>query len=626
MGKSSYNTNKDKIGTVINFIAVKEDVTKTRETEDLLKKAKDDAEKDSVLKSEFLANMSHEIRTPMNAIIGFTDILLEEEYQLEKIEKLHMIRKSGSNLLHIINDILDFSKIEAGKVVISSDNFYIRYMCEYAISLFQNKATEKNLGLFLNVDQNVPESVKGDERHITQILINLLGNAIKFTNEGTVLCVVSYSYPNLIIHIIDTGIGINEKKIKTIFNAFEQEDSSTERMYGGTGLGLAISKKLSSLMNGNILVSSESGKGSKFSLIVPVDVITENKEKSDKDVLEKMIDNWFTVWQGDSDMQNILYMAITKFPENIRQLENNINDLNLLKQISHEMKGVFGNLGITELYELSTEIEEICNNSESYDEHRIVAIIEKLKNIQTYLSTLDKKIKNEDDIQTEVGLDNRSIKILVAEDNKINQKLISTLLGKLGYTCDFADNGKIALDKIYDIEYNIVLLDMQMPVIDGLDVIHTIRKDVTLQNLYVIAITAHAIVGDREKYIAEGCNDYLSKPIDKNEFEEKLSKAMVFVQKNIVMKNTKDTLYNDVDIENLKKINILLKENISIFKPSSIFASVEKMSEIIKNTNEIEMLKKVLIESAGSFDEDSLSKACTMIDEIIVKNEGVFNE
>ena len=242
---------------VTHFISVKEDISKIKEYEELLKSAKEKAEKDNRLKSAFLANMSHEIRTPMNAIIGFTDVLIEEENDNDKIEKLEIIKQSSSNLLAIINDILDLSKIESGKVERINEVMALSKIVDFMYSLFYTTAKNKNIDFITKMEGTIPKKIFSDERHIIQILTNIISNAIKFTSQGKVELKLSCNNSRAKFIISDTGIGIAKEKQELVFDAFEQADTSTERIFGGTGLGLAITKKLVELLEGEITIESE---------------------------------------------------------------------------------------------------------------------------------------------------------------------------------------------------------------------------------------------------------------------------------------------------------------------------------------------------------------------------------
>ncbi|MCK5674652.1 MAG: response regulator, partial [Spirochaetales bacterium] len=368
----------------------------------------------------FLANMSHEIRTPMNAIIGFTDLLYSAEEDTEKKSKLELVKISGRNLLSLINDILDFSKIEAGKINLENRSFSLGSTQDHLHNMYKRKAEDKGIDFNISVDKSVPKTVNGDEHRIIQILTNVIGNALKFTKEGSITIDCKYNDGKALIKVSDTGIGIPSDKREHVFSTFTQADSSTVRKYGGTGLGLPISRSLAELMGGSLSVISAEGTGSTFILELPLPEVQEVDKKSPLAAVR------------DSDIE-----------------AGDIHD---------EAAG---------------------------------------KTISRY-------------------------KILVAEDNKINQALIVALLKGMGLDCDLAENGRVALDQLNEHSYDILLLDMQMPVMNGLETIKYIRRDKNLKDLYVIALTANAIDGDAKMYIQAGCNDYLAKPIDMELLQGKL--------------------------------------------------------------------------------------------------------
>ena len=386
------------------------DMSARKQAEIAMVEAKTVAETANKAKSEFLATMSHEIRTPMNAIMGFTELLLSEESDSDKKEKLQIISESAQNLLQLINDILDFSKIEAGKIELEKSPFSMKVLLNQAYSLFIFTAKEKRLDLVLDMEKSMPEYALGDELRIQQIMINLLGNAIKFTHSGWIRIQAGYQNGHFFLRVKDSGVGIPKESINHIFESFRQADSSTVRKYGGTGLGLAISSSLVKLMGGYIDVVSEPGKGSCFSIHLPLEVLN---------------------------------------PETI------------------ESPG-----------RIEREIQPL--------------------------------------------LAKKNIRILVVEDNAFNLKIVKAMLKSMNIAHGSAENGAIAMTMLETKTYDLVLLDMHMPVMDGMETITAIRNTPELKDTIVIALTANAIVGDREKYIKAGCNDYLSKPLKREILHKKI--------------------------------------------------------------------------------------------------------
>ncbi len=536
-------------GELTNFIATQIDITERRQHEMSLRAAKQAAEEASVAKSQFLASMSHELRTPLNGVIGMTELLAGTELNERQRKFVEACRYSGESLLQLINDILDFSKIEAGKLELDLHDFDLEKLVTDTVETMAWRATDKNLEMLSFVDQSSRLVLKGDSNRLRQVLVNLLGNAVKFTQAGEVLVrtkIVARQEDRITVRfsVSDTGIGIPSDKLDRLFRSFSQVDASTTRNYGGTGLGLAISQSLVKLMGGTIGVESKEGAGSTFWFEVPFELVSESFDalpetsplagrralivddhETNRVILAEYIAGWGLAAVTTSSVDEAL-VAVDRAEEDGTPFHLVLTDYNMPKRNGLELARAL--IDHPQLIVLLLGSTDIQLNARELQEHGIHATLRKpLRRYELHdvLCGLLCQVKEPTEIENELtAIRDTTLPtgyVLLAEDNSINQMYIVELMKQLGCTCDTVSTGRETLDAVLQRKYDLVLMDCQMPEMDGFEATRLIRQreaDGTLDgHLPIIALTANAIKGDRERCLDAGMDEYLSKPVQKQQ-------------------------------------------------------------------------------------------------------------
>nr|CRH05089.1 putative response regulator receiver domain modulated histidine kinase with PAS sensor domain [Candidatus Magnetococcus massalia] len=533
-------------GAISHYVGVKEDITDRKEVEQALAEAQQQAESASRSKSEFLATMSHEIRTPMNAILGMTELLGETELTVDQRNYLAVCRSSGENLLQIINDILDISRVEAGRLVVHAKPFNLRRIVKDAGEVIRFRSQEKGLNQLVSVDSNVPQWFIGDAARIRQILINFLGNAVKFTESGTIATLVTCEHDKadryaVTFRVVDTGVGVPKSYQEHIFNAFQQVDSSSHRRHGGTGLGLAICQKLVDLMDGYISLKSDEGIGSAFSFVLPLEKAEGSMDEADSCSEQTLAGKRILVWHTHIIRSLYIEEALERMGAEVFSLGQNESwaDLKPPFENGHLPDALLVHHYEADHWDLFGEIKSIREHAH-YEEVPVLVygrcddknLPGRLKKegamflpepvVEEVLceELQDLLVAKGGEQKSDVSTGYLSQNILLVDDSEDNLLLIQAFLKQTTHNITLARNGLEAVAAYTEAKapFDLVLMDVQMPEMDGLEATAQIRRWEKLQGVPkcpVVALTAFAMAEDESMCIEAGCTAYLSKPVNK---------------------------------------------------------------------------------------------------------------
>jgi PAS domain S-box-containing protein len=665
----------DENGKALYFEGIMTDITEKKRIRELTM-AKEVAEAANKTKSEFLANMSHEIRTPMNAIIGFSALALKTELSVKQRNYIKKVETSAKSLLGVINDILDFSKIEAGRLEFESVKFQLNDSLTKIGDMFSFKAAEKGIELIISIADDVPRTLVGDPLRLEQVLINLISNAVKFTQTGHIIVQVDQVEKNdksckLQFSCSDTGIGITKEQLVKLFKAFSQADTSMSRKFGGTGLGLIISKRLVKMMDGKITVDSEPGKGSTFiftaefklqpedkeqQIVVPLDlrnlkvlVVDDNKivQKLFVQQLESLKFQVAAIDSGEAAIQELeRVMVAGEKPYDLILMDWNMRGMDGI-EAARKMKNRFPLKSVPKII-LVTAFgrEEIMEQAET--EGIINAFIMKPTNpsvlfdiiMEVFGKQVPKTIKmniasNEQLVEEKI----RGASILLVEDNVINQQVAAEILESIGLRVEIAQNGREAIEAIAKSTYDLVFMDVQMPVMDGYEATALIRKDERFRELPIVAMTAHAVSGAKEECLAAGMNDYVSKPIDPALLFSVLNKWIkpgLRKAKAISKKSDNDIAFPEglegIDLEaGLKRVNgnRKLYSQLLLAFAKDYAAVTQDIEDMIKqgDIKKAERLAHTIKGIAGNISADGIQAAAGDLEVALAdKNEEVYEK